>query len=109
MKASANVPVIVSPEAAARIAELSLQSAVDRMLDYVRRNLPELDRVEVVLYDRYELGDEPGLAIEAHSRRPFDSLDRIDRDLDRWMVTEFPPEVLQHIIVCYRPGAPYAG
>jgi hypothetical protein len=109
MTTSATIPVTVRPEAAARIGELGRQAEVDRMIDYARRNLPELDRIEVSLYDRYELGDEPVLAIEAWGRRPFDSADHTDRNLDRWVVTEFPPEVLEHIVMIYRSGAPHAG
>jgi hypothetical protein len=109
MTTSATVPVTVTPEAAARIAELGFQAAVDRMIDYARQNLPDPERIDVSLYDRYELGDEPGLAIEAHSRRPFDPADQADRAMVRWMVSEFPPEVLWHVIMSFRPGGPDAG
>jgi hypothetical protein len=109
MTTSATVPLTVAPEAAARIAALGLQAAVDRMIDRARHSLPELDRIEVLLYDRYEAGDEPGIAIEAYGRCPFDPADRPDRDLVRWMVAEFPPEALQHVLIDYHPGAPHAG
>jgi hypothetical protein len=49
MTTSTTAPVTVTPEAAARIAELGLQAAVDRMIQYVRGNLPELTRIEAVL------------------------------------------------------------
>ena len=61
--------------APARIGELGFQREVDQMIDYARRNLPDLDRIEVELHDRYELGDEPALVIEAYGRRPFDPAD----------------------------------
>jgi hypothetical protein len=109
MTMSATVPVTVTPEAAARIAHLGFQREVDRIIDYARQHLPDLDRIEVVLYDRYELGDEPGLAIEIYGRRPFDPADKADKEMVRWIVTEFPPEVLWHLITQYYPGAPYAG
>ena len=78
MASVTQVPVTRSPEATARIAQLGLRDAVDRMLDYAVQHLPELDRIEVTLYDRYELGDEPGLAIDAYSRRRFDPNDTVD-------------------------------
>jgi hypothetical protein len=109
MPASTLVPVTITPEAAARIARLHLQPAVDRMIAYARQHLPEVARIEVILYDRYDLGDEPGLAVEVYSTRPFDPADRSDNDMVRWLVTEFPPEVLEHVIVCYRPGTAHAG
>jgi len=104
-----SVPVAVTPEASVRIAELGLQAAVDRMVDYARQHFPELERIEIVLHERFELGDQPGLAVDACSRRPFDPADPTDRELDRWMVREFPPRVLEHLILCYRPGVPHAG
>lgn len=109
MPTSANVPVTVTAEAAARIADLGIQTEVDRMLDYARRQLPDLDRIDVVLFDRYEQGDEPGLAIDAFSRRPFDPADRVEDDLVRWMVTEFSPAIRQHVLLSYRHGVSYAG
>jgi hypothetical protein len=105
----ATVPVTIASNAAARIAELGIRVPVERMLDYLHRHLPALDRIDVGLYERYELGDQPGLAIEAYSRRPFDPADRTDQEVDRWLVAEFPPEVLEHVAISYRLGAPDAG
>src|SRR5712692_10878389 len=101
MTTPATVPVTVTAEAAARIAELGLKAAVDQMIDYACQHLTELVRIEVVLYDRYELGDEPGLAINVYSKRPFDAAERPMKSFARWLVTVFPPEVLQHVLVDY--------
>jgi hypothetical protein len=109
MASVSHVPVTISPEAAARIAELGLRNAVGRMVDYAVQHLPELDRIEVTLYDRYELCDEPGLAIDAYSHGRFDPAGKTDQDLDRWMVAEFPPKTLQHVILSYRRGLSCAG
>jgi hypothetical protein len=107
MTTSATVPGTVTPEAAARIAALRFQAYIERMIAYARQNLPELERIEVVLYDRYDLGDEPGLAVDVYGTRPFDPADPT-WDVSRWMVTEFPPEVLRHVIMDHHPGAPVA-
>jgi hypothetical protein len=109
MTMSATVPVTVTPEAAARIAHLGFQAEVDRIIDYARQHLPDLDRIEVELHDQYDLSDEPLLVIEAYGRRPFDPADKTENEMDRWIVTEFPPEVLENVIYHYRPGAPHAG
>jgi hypothetical protein len=109
MASVSQVPVTISPEAGARIAEVNLRKVVDRMLDYAVQHLPCLDRIEVTLYDRYEIGDEPGLAIDAFSQRAFDPADSTGQELDKWMVAEFPPEILQHIILSYRLGFSRAG
>jgi hypothetical protein len=109
MTLSATVPVTVTPEAAARIAKLGFQAQVNRIIDYARQNLPDLDRIEVELHDRYELGDEPVLVIDAYGRRPFDPADQTENEMDRWIVREFPPQVLEHLITNYRPGDTHAG
>lgn len=105
MSTATTVPVSVTPEAQARIDHLGFQAEVDRMLDYARHNLPDLDRIEITLHDRYELGDEPGLAIEAYGRRPFDPNDKTDWNLCHWIVREFPSAVLWHINMSYYAGA----
>jgi hypothetical protein len=109
MTLSATVPVSVTPEAAARIAGLGFQAHMDRMIDYARQNLPELTRIQVVLNERYDMGGEPGVAVEAYRRYSFDPPERIRRQVGKWMVSEFPPEVLEHLMVDYLPEAPDAG
>lgn len=104
MTPTATIPVAIMPDAAERIAKLGLQEPINRMIEYALQHLPELDRIEVELYDRYELGDEPGLAIEAYSLRPYDPADPTERAMDWWFVTEFPPEVCWHVIMNYRQG-----
>jgi hypothetical protein len=109
MNTSAAVPVTVAPEAAARIAELGMHAQVDRMLDYARQHIPELVRIEIVLNERYEEDAPSGVAIDTYSQRPFDSADRTDAELSRWMVTTFPPEVLEHIHLWHYLEADHAG
>jgi hypothetical protein len=73
MNASITIPVIVTPDAAARIAALGLQTHVERVIEHGRAVVPALERIEVILYDRYELGDEPGVAIDLYSKQTFRS------------------------------------
>ncbi len=109
MTTSATIPVTVTPEAAARIAKLGFQAAVDRMIDYARQHLPEIERIEVVLYDRYELGDAPGVSIDIYGNRRSDPDDTIVSDLINWRVREFPSEVLAQILMDYFSGEPDVG
>lgn len=74
-----------------------MQAEVDRMLDYARRHIPELVRIEIVLNDRYDEDSAPGIAIDVYSQRQFDPTDKTDSVLSRWMINSFPPEVLKHI------------
>jgi hypothetical protein len=89
---SAAVPVQVTPEAAARVAGLRLEVEMRRMIDYARQQLPEATRIKVVLYDRDEPGEPPGVAIEVYT--PLDSFDPTARTRGRigeWLVSQFPP------------------
>jgi hypothetical protein len=109
MTTSATIPVTVTPEAASRIAALGFQGAVDRMIDYARHQLPEVERIEVALYDRYEDGDEPGIAVDIYSRRPSSPDENPAWDMIKWRVREFPPEVLEHTLMDYHSGAGHVG
>jgi hypothetical protein len=104
MSTSTTIPVTVTPEASACIAQLGFQAEVDRMIDHVRQHLPEVERIEVVLYYRYDLGDEPGLAVDIYSRHPFNENESISGDLSKWFVRAFPSEVLEHVIMDYHRG-----
>jgi hypothetical protein len=110
MVPSATVLVRVTPEAATRVAGLGLEDPVRRMIDYARRHLPEPTRIEVVLYERDEEGEPPGVAIEVYT--PFDSFDPTARTrgkIGEWLVSEFPPQVLEHLLIDHLPEAPNAG
>jgi hypothetical protein len=109
MTISVTVPVMPTPEAAARIAELRLESEVERMIRHACSALPELQRVEVNLYDRQELGGDPGISIDLYDQRSYDRLSGEERNLIRWMISEFAPRVLQSIIFDYHPGNGHAG
>jgi hypothetical protein len=109
MTTSSALPVAVTDEARYRIAKLGLHAEVQRIIEHAQETVSDLEHIDVVLYDRYDLGDEPGLAIDVYSRRPYDRLADDERKLARWMVSEFPPTVLQHLILDYHPGSRDAG
>jgi hypothetical protein len=102
------IPVTVTPEAAARIAELGFQTQIEQMIEHAR-HLADVVRIEVMLNERYDMGGEPGVAVWAWAPRPFDPNDTTDRDLARWEVDTFPPEVLEHLLLTYIKGTPDAG
>jgi hypothetical protein len=69
----------------------------------------QLERIQVNLYQRFELADEPGLCIDLYGGRPYDRLDQDERKLIRLLVSKYSPQVLDRIIVDYRPGQTRAG
>ena len=70
MNEPADVPVVVDPEATARVAELGMQAEFDQMLDYARRAVPDLRRIDVEVAWPYDTGREPGVTIVATTGRP---------------------------------------
>src|SRR4051794_9030301 len=106
MTTSATIPVTVTPEAAARIADLMLEGEVERMIDHARQHLPEGERIEVVLYHRHDGGDAPGISVDIYSRHPFNPGESVSGDLRKWFVRAFHSEVLEHVIMDYHPGEP---
>jgi hypothetical protein len=106
---TATVPVTVTPEAAARIAELGFQTQIEQMIEYARGHLPDVVRIEVVLNERYDMGGEPGVTVEAYGTRPFVPGETISWDLIGWAVDTFPSEILEHLHVSYLRGGAHAG
>jgi hypothetical protein len=97
MTAPTTVPATVTPDAAARIAELGMQAEVEQMIEHTRQTVPALKRIEVVLEDAYETWDQPYLTIYAtRGDEPRDD-DPTRREWGAWKVRTFPPEVCVHI------------
>jgi hypothetical protein len=92
-----NVPLTVTPEAAQRITELGFEKQLEQMIEYAQQHIPKLLRIEVVLTDRYDMGGPPGVTIEAWTDRESNPADTTYWNLTRWLVTHFPPQVLEHL------------
>src|SRR5689334_10815910 len=65
MAAQRSVPVSVTPEAAARVAELGAADALDRMLEKVPECVPGLIEVRVILVPDPEEGADPAVVLHA--------------------------------------------
>jgi hypothetical protein len=109
MNASTDVPLTITPEAAARIAELGMQIELEQMIAYIREKVRGLNAVEVGIEECYDTRDETGVRIEAYSDQVFEPEDTTSATLDEWVVKTFPPQVLEHLCVLLSPGRPYAG
>lgn len=108
MTTSTDVPVTITPEAEARIAELGMRKELEQMIAYVREVVPELAGIEVALTERFDTGSEPGITIEAYSDRIFEPGNTVSWDSIRWEVETFPPQVLEHLCILFSPGRPNA-
>ncbi|HEY7158138.1 MAG TPA: hypothetical protein VH575_29570 [Gemmataceae bacterium] len=108
MNASTDVPLTITPEAAARIAELGVQKEFEQMIAYVREMVPELTAIEVVRELPYDTDWEP-ISITAYSDQVFATGDNTSAKLAKWRTETFPPQVLEHLVLLLSPGRPYAG
>src|SRR4051794_24974808 len=59
MSSTVDGPVTVSPEAAARVAELGLQREFEQIVEHTRQTIPGLRRLEVTLAPAHDTGDDP--------------------------------------------------
>lgn len=108
MNASTEVPVTITPEAEARLAELGMRPQAEQMIAHVREVVPGLAAIEVTIEECYDSRDETGIRIEAYSDRVFEPGDTTSWDLTRWVVETFPPRVLEHLAILFSPGRPDA-
>jgi hypothetical protein len=109
MSTPVTVPVTVTAEAAALVAELGMRVELDRMVEHTLQAVAGLQHVAVTLEPPYETRPLPGINIEAHTDRPFVEGDRTQGQWDRWLVTTFPPEVCEHFALMQYYGPDHAG
>ena len=104
MSAPATVPVTVTPEAAARVTALGIQAELDQMIEHTRASVAGLRKVEVVLEQPYDTGDDPYLTIRAFRPLTFRWDDPVRQEWGRWKVTTFPPDVSRHVTLTLIEG-----
>src|SRR4051812_19362877 len=103
--ATMTIPVRVSPEAEARVAQLGVQRELDLMIEHTKETVPGLRAITVSLESRYDHGDEPVLLISAEVPGPGSVDDPTEPLWDRWVIATFPPEVLEHFCFMVAYGA----
>src|SRR5438034_6738237 len=97
MSTTVGIPVTVSDEAAAFIAETGLRQEYEMMLEHTKQFIPNLHSVAVTRYDDPEDLDEPRVVITAwYSVDPPDDISAWDEWV-RWFVETFPPDVCRHL------------
>jgi hypothetical protein len=97
------IPVTIAPEAAERVAELGMQRELERMLDFLRQEVPGVLSVAVQLALPYDTGDETSIVLEVPLNRPFsDASGR--RQIRDWMVAALPPVVNRYFTILTVPG-----
>jgi hypothetical protein len=98
MATTAAIPVTVSPEAEAFIAEVGQQREFEILLEHTKQVVADLRAIEVTLDDTPETGP-PGVILWAHRTEPWKGDDPTDRNWGEWFVQTFPPEVCQNFVI----------
>ena len=93
MSATATIPVTVTPEAAALLAELGKQAEFEQMVAKAKEVTPYLRAIHVALAYDPEGAMEPQVVIQAHRDDTDWQSDHSSWDFDHWQVRTFPPEV----------------
>jgi hypothetical protein len=93
------IPVTVTPEAAARVAELGMQAELEQMLEHTRQAVPGLLSIEVQEAPPYDTGDESTIVIEATRGDRFQESDRTDTEWGDWEINTFPPDVCRYFVM----------
>lgn len=109
MSSSTTVPLSITPEAAARIAELGIQADLDRVFEHLRQTVSGLCSLKVILVPPYDTGEDPFIVIDAYRDVSFRSDGQTWNLWCKWAISTFPPQVLQHFSVLFHYGAEHAG
>ncbi len=97
MSVKTNVPVTIPPDALERVAELGFQAELEQMIEYAHQAVPQLVSIEVLRFIRYDEDSPDGLSVTATTAKPWRKDSDLQRQIARWAISTFPPEVLQHM------------
>lgn len=98
--ATATIPVTVSREAAFHITKLGMQNEFDRMLEYSKQNIPDLQAMEVTLeYDGEFVDRDPMVTLWCRRPDPGRTEDVTDWEWGAWFVRTFDPAVCIHFVM----------
>ena len=104
MNPTTTIPVVVTPEAAARVAELGMQRELDIMVQHALQTVPGLRSVEVQLALPYDTGDETRITIEAMADLDADGHFQAEKQYGTWVINTFAPAICAYIHLLTVPG-----
>lgn len=93
------IPVSVTPEAEAYIAELGMQDVFEQMLEHTLQTVRGLQAVEVQVDPPYDIGGDPCVIIRAIRDEDNQVDDPTEREWGEWKIRTFPPEVCIHFVL----------
>lgn len=94
MASPMTIPVQVEEDAAARIAELGLQSEFERILEHAKQTITDLRSIEVTRYDDPHEPGPPRVLITAWLNGDPTQEHATQEQWDRWVIDTMPSKVL---------------
>jgi hypothetical protein len=105
MAMTTTIPIAIAPEAAARAAELGMESEFDAMVEHSKQAITGLQSLDVRLEIDPEGEDEVRVVLWARREDRNVGNDKSEWHWDEWMVQSFPPEVCRHFVLVMTYGA----
>jgi hypothetical protein len=102
------VPVTITPEAAAYVAELAMQEPFQQMLDRILQAVPGLHSIEVNLQEPYDVGGGPSVIFDVTMDEPRLKPNPTESEFEKWQIDTFPPEVYTHFVMLTVYGPSHA-
>jgi len=91
-----SLPLTITDDAAAYIAERGIKEPFQRMLDNIPRRIPFVHAVSVSLQEPYDLGGDPRVVLDVSRDHPGSLDDPAERQWIEWVVKSFTADDFQH-------------
>ena len=99
MSEASTVPLTITPEASAHIAQLKMRREFEQLEEHLGGAVPGLRAVEVSLAPPCDPGDDPRVLVVAVMEPSVHGYDPTQKELGQWLVRTFPAEVCRHFCV----------
>ena len=109
MATDTDIPVAITDEARAWIAQLGMQREFEQMLDHTKQCVSGLQAIEVFLDPDLSGQIGPGIIIFSYRDHPGGEDDPTDRAWGQWKIGTFPPEVWTNFVMMSIYGTPNHG
>jgi hypothetical protein len=96
---TSTIPLTVTPEAEAFLDQLGMRPQFEQMVAHLRQAVPEVYEITAHVEPPYDLGGGDIILIQAFRRPSGLEDDPTNRELSRWRVATFPPEVLMNLVI----------
>ena len=106
MSATITIPSSITPATERLVAELSMRTEMELMIEKIGTSIPGVLDLEVLLQAPYDTGG--GDQVILHARCDEEVLERSgwsEWDYLRWMIDTFPPQVCEHFTLMSYFGA----